>query len=115
MAQVEEPAQVIEAGKDGMHLVARYAEVAGQCSESVHGSVTEADHAHRSLRRDGAHVGRERVAVVDHEGTGCQLGHIPRDRDKLGHVPQRSQHATGPYAVAHGLRDTVPGRHLDVV
>ena len=106
---------MVEAGEGGMHLVARYAEVAGQCGERVHGPVTQPDHAHRSLRRDGAHVGRQRVAVVDHEGTGCELGHVPRDRDQFGHVPQRSQHAARPYAVAHGLRDTMPGWHLDVV
>jgi hypothetical protein len=30
-------------------------------------------------------------------------------------VPQRAQHPARTHGVAHGLRDTVPGGHLDVV
>ena len=93
---------MVEAGEGGVQLFARYAEVAGQCGERVHGAVTEPD-TRTGLGRDGAHVGGQRVAVVDHEATGCELGHVPRDRDQFGHVPQRSQHAARPYGVAHGL------------
>jgi len=76
--------------------------------------VTQPDDAHRGLRRDGAHVGRQRVAVVHHQRAGSELGHVPGDRDELGHVPQGAQHAAGAHAVAHRLRDPVPGRNLDV-
>ena len=106
--------EVVDAGDRTRDGLERLAARDGQVHAEVPHFVAQPYRLDVRLPAHRPRQARHRVGDVEQPRVGAMLLHGLPYADQDGNVAQRAVDAAGPDRVTHGLRDAVPGRHVEV-